>query len=70
MPYRVQNCSTAPTRSQVSTEAIPQHAVYPALSLREQGGGGITAAAVGGEISTFNSHDFRMRFPFFVNESN
>lgn len=35
-----------------STEGIPQHAVYPALPSREQGGRGITAA-VGGENSGF-----------------
>lgn len=37
-PIKYKNCNNAPTHSQFSTEGIPQHAVYPALPSREQGG--------------------------------
>lgn len=36
-PIKYKNCNNAPTHSQISTEGIPQHAVYPALPSREQG---------------------------------
>lgn len=48
-PIKYKNCNNAPTHSQISTEGIPQHAVYPALPSREQGG--ITATVGGGENS-------------------
>ena len=41
--FKYKNCNNAPTHSQFffSTEGIPQHAVYPALPSREQGGGAL-----------------------------
>lgn len=63
--FKYKNCNNAPTHSQsffFSTEGIPQHAVYPALPSREQGG---ITATVGGENSEKSPCESRRFFLFF-----
>ena len=61
--FKYKNCNNAPTHSQFffSTEGIPQHAVYPALPSREQGG---ITATVGGENSEKSPCESRRFFLF------